>query len=227
MRADVWRETGIGKEARVVELGDVQRTHSWAFSRVLQLAAVGVAAFAVGWILSPLGGSSPEDSPTTTLAQATVPENPRPVTLAPVDVDLGPGRISPSVPSEGVPVLVSSDPAANGPGRRVVIRDSSATPESEPLTSGVTVATDLLRALRTQPNLAIPPEAVLASVETLLGENPTAGDEASLRYLKAEILLLEREERTSAALEYESVIRLTNDQGPLAERARSRLASLR
>jgi hypothetical protein len=227
MKGDVFREAGIGQPARVFDLEAERTAGGWGLSRVLQLAAVGVAAFAVGWILSPASSNSKQDiSEPSIIAQASGDlDVPRPEVLTPGD--LGTGRITPTVPSEGTPILVSSDPPAPGGGRRVVIHESAGQALAGQAATESTLATDLVRALRDQSGLEIPSQAVLASVDALLGESPTPGDEASLRYLKAEIHLLEQDDRTSAIAEYESIIRLTNDQGPLAERARSRLASLR
>ncbi len=227
LKSDVFREAGIGQPVRVLDLEAERIASGWGLSRVLQLAAVGAAAFAVGWILSPASSSSTPDTmeqPSIARAGAGFHE-PRPEVFSPGD--LGSGRITPTVPSEGVPTLVSSDSQVPGGGRRVVIHDTTGRASAGQAAAESTLAADLVRALRDQSDLEIPPQAVLASVGALLGENPNPGDEASLRYLKAEIHLLEQDDRTAAISEYESVIRLTSGQGPLAERARSRLASLR
>lgn len=231
------REAGIADGAAVVPIAIESRSRPSYIARVMQIAAVGVAAFALGWFLSPT--QSAEESPL--MASAGTSQAGTSITPGlPTDDDKlvithgdAPGRVTPTVPRDGsAPIPVSANgsvPLATP--RHVVIREGSNPPVAVGLSDGADSAAillpDFLRTLRAQPGQTIPADAVLDSITNLLGEETNPANEAALRFLRAEILLLEKSDRVAALAEYETVLRITNGEGVIAGNARSRLASLR
>jgi hypothetical protein len=224
VRSTVWREAGIGETARVVPVGAPAGLRPLA--RVLQVAAVAVAAFALGWFLNPTHSTT---QPAHELAALP------PVGHEAADPDKEvvvpgglPGRITPSVPDEGITVPVTANSADPTPPRGIIrIHDVDGPAPARTDGAEALLLPEFLRALRAQPDQAITPEAIVASIESLLRDDPQPAMEASLRFLKAEVLLLEFADPTAATQEYEAVLRLTGNEGSLAESARSRLAGMR
>ncbi len=225
MRANIWREAGIGEAAPVVPIADESLARPRYTARLMQIAAVGVAAFALGWVLSPTG-SSPEAASQIAFLPAESQESadPEKEVHAPGGM---PERVTPIRSGDSLAVPVSSDSAPGATPRQVVIREGGDAPAIVSDSAPNDLLPQFIRTLRAQPGQTVSADAILKSIDTLLGEDPAASVEASLRYLKAEVLLLEKRDSRAAGAEYEAVLALTNDEGPLAENARSRLASLR